>query len=369
MKNKFKYIVIPCILVISVIFLAAYGTKINFGGAWFKDSLPNGIVPNKSIRMQPGDTLYYNGVPVTSGTGGGGIAASDNISFSGYNVFSGITKHTNGTYFTDSLNVTGAILKADSIRVSKYLNLATTQLITIGNVLYLSENAYQFNSSYGNGILTLDSSSGLLLNYGYYSGVGSGLTALNASNISSGTIDTARIPNTAKIDTAKFFRLGDIITPITEVVNSLVTFSTTVTFTVSPVFSALVNFANGINVTGNATVSGDLVLSGWTKNASTDTELQYEKSKVFKFKAPAVSGAVNVTHGVPDWHKVYDFGVVIKDDTTNMSYKPGGFYGTAGSVIYCRLESLQVRIELNSTAYGLANDSGFVYVKYLDANR
>lgn len=376
MKNKFKYIVLPGILVICLLFLAAYGQRLPFGSAYWKDSLVNGISTNKSIYLQSGDSIYYNGTVVTSGTGGGGIAASDNITFSGYNIFSGITKHTNGTYFTDSLNVTGAILKADSIRVSKYLNLATTQLITIGNVLYLSENAYQFNSSYGNGILTLDSSSGLLLNYGYYSGVGSGLTALNASNISSGTIDTARIPNTAKIDTAKFFRLGDIVTPITEVVNSLVTFSTTVTFTVSPVFSALVNFANGVTVTGTATFNGDLVPTSWVKTQSSVTKDQYIKDKFVRLPISTSTSAGTVTyalHGVGRT-SIRDFDIVIRDDSTGRFAKSGniGLEGGSwaqGTILTWGLNDTAVWFRRTANAYNFIGDTAFFHIIYADTTR
>lgn len=43
--------------------------KINFGSAWWSDTLSNRITTNKAINLRPGDSLYYNGNVVTSGSG------------------------------------------------------------------------------------------------------------------------------------------------------------------------------------------------------------------------------------------------------------------------------------------------------------
>lgn len=396
MKNKFKYIVIPCIFVISVIFLAAYGTKINFGGAWFKDSLPNGIVPNKSIRMQPGDTLYYNGVPVTSGTGGGGIAASDNTTFSGRNTFQyktifsdtlkadGLSLIDNAR-ITSDLNVTGDIisdlnfLKGSSTSIG---TISTDSLAFITNNtkrIVINKNGYTNftdtvqmsdyvqiigNLNVGTNITSLGKvTADSLLGIGYY------ITDINAANIASGKIDSARIPNTAKIDTAKFAHTDTLTT---ESVRSVWTFWNivrcigVVTFDVSPVFNAAVNFANGINVTGTATFNNDIVVSGWTKNQSSSSELSYTKEKLFKFKAGTIaSPTTNIAHGL-DWHNVYEFGAIIKDDTLNFAQQPGQYFSNG---FYVRLESLNVVVTIQGTAYGIANDSGYAWVRYLDPNR
>lgn len=43
--------------------------KINFGSAFWSDTLSNRITTNKAINLRPGDSLYYNGNVVTSGSG------------------------------------------------------------------------------------------------------------------------------------------------------------------------------------------------------------------------------------------------------------------------------------------------------------
>jgi hypothetical protein len=403
MKNKIKYFVLYPLILLMVILIFTFnvnelislGQRIPFGSSYWKDSLSDAISTNKSIKLGTGDSLYYNGVVVTSGTGGGGISGSDNTTFSGYNTF------TNGTTFSDSIRANGYTI-IDDAKITTALRVTgdvTTNLgfnkgssTSIGTIstdslaiitnntkrIIINKNGYtnftdtvqmsDYVQIIGNlnvgtnitalGKVTADS----LLGIGYY------VTDINAANIAFGKIDSARIPNTAKIDTSKFARLDTNTTEkfsMRGLFTDIITFATTVTFTVSPVFSALVNFANGINVTGNATVSGDLVLSGWTKNQSSNSELSYIKEKVFKFKAGAVNGTTNIAHGL-DWHNIYEFGALIKDDTLNFSQQPGQYF-TNG--YYVRLESLNVVVVLSSTAYGLANDSGYAWVRYLDPNR
>jgi hypothetical protein len=401
MKNIFKYIILPSLLLIIFIVsfvkfnIEAFNYELSWGGnkgKWiYSDS--GYIYPNHSINFKAGDSLRYNGVTVTSGTGGGGISGSDNITFSGVNTF------THKNTFSDTLKADGLSL-IDNARITSDLNvtgdvisdlnflkgsstsigtISTDSLAFITNNtkrIVINKNGYtnftdtvqmsDYVQIIGNlnvgtnitalGKVTADS----LLGIGYY------ITDINAANIASGKIDSARIPNTAKIDTANFAHTNS---GITEIFNSIVSFATTVTFTVSPVFSALVNFANGINVTGNATVSGDLVLSGWIKNQSSNSELSYWKTKILKFKAPAVGGTVTVAHGITDWHSIVRYTALIKDDTTNYTYQSGEYYATAGGVIYCRCDTSLFRLELSGTAYGLANDSGYVVIDYVDPNR
>ncbi len=247
MKNKFKYFVLYPLMVLIVILTLTYdvkdlislGVRIPFGEAYWKDSLTNGIVTNKSIRMQPGDSLYYNGVTVTSGTGGGGISGSDNITFSGVNTF------THKNTFSDTLKADGLSL-IDNARITSNLNvtgdvisdlnflkgsstsigtISTDSLAFITNNtkrIVINKNGYtnftdtvqmsDYVQIVGNlnvgtnitalGKVTADS----LLGIGYY------ITDINAANIASGKIDSARIPNTAKIDTANFVRKSASIT-------------------------------------------------------------------------------------------------------------------------------------------------------------
>ena len=66
MKNKIKYFILFPLMLLIVILTLTYdvkelislGVRLPFGTAYWKDSLTNGIVTNKSIRMQPGDSLY-----------------------------------------------------------------------------------------------------------------------------------------------------------------------------------------------------------------------------------------------------------------------------------------------------------------------
>ena len=117
MKNKIKYILLPAMLIIAVIFIATnYGQRLRFGDAWFENDTANKILTNKSLYFESGDSVYYNGVVVTSGTGGGGIAAADNTTFSGYNTFS------NGTTFSDSVRANGYSL-IDDAKITSYLRV------------------------------------------------------------------------------------------------------------------------------------------------------------------------------------------------------------------------------------------------------
>lgn len=59
---------------------------------------------------------------------------------------------------------------------------------------------------------------------------------------------------------------------------------------------------------------------------------------------------------------------MVKDDTTNVLYNPGQFYG-AGVLFYARVDSLICRAEIGSAAATIANDSIFFRIVYTDFNR
>ena len=111
-----KYIMLPAVIIIMLIFTVTNSEGLNYwltwGGnraAWvYSDS--GYIYPTLPIRMKAGDSLKYNGVTVTSGTGGGGIAASDNTTFTGINTF------------TDSLRANGYSL-IDDAKITSYLRV------------------------------------------------------------------------------------------------------------------------------------------------------------------------------------------------------------------------------------------------------
>lgn len=177
MKNKFKYFVLFPLMILIVILTLTYdvkdlislGVRIPFGEAYWKDSLTNGIVTNKSIRMQPGDSLYYNGVTVTSGTGGGGIAASDNINFTGRD-----TAKQNFV-FADSMTalrysrVDSLFTKNITPDDNKGLSWANTSSVkSTSGALYYTGGSHSFNTPYNTNVVSLDSINGLNLAYGNF---------------------------------------------------------------------------------------------------------------------------------------------------------------------------------------------------------
>lgn len=396
MKNIFKQILIPCILIACLIFLAAYGTKINFGESWFKDSLPNGIVPNKSIRMQPNDSLYYNGVVVTSGTGGGGIAASDNTTFSGNNTF------TNGTTFSDSLRANGYSL-IDDAKITSYLRVTgevTTDLnfnkgsstsigtISTDSLAFITNNTKRIIID-KNGYTTFTDTVSAL-DYMQVSGnlsVGTNITALG--NITADSIAGigAFITDVNAItlkgqDTTHFARLDTLTTEKNKAQNifsDVATFWKAVTFTVSPVFSALVNFANGITVNGIATFNGDMINNGWKKIGSAHTQYQYTKDTVLKMVLNATSGVAftdTIRHGIANWRSIVFTQFIVHEDSANINCIIGLYANDAASTsLYgaqAWTDSLFARVRLpggngNSTAW--RGDTCTVYIKYTDYNR
>ncbi len=320
------------------------------------------------------------------------VGSGSSFDLTAFHSFSGINLFTNGTTFSDSVRITR--LKVDTLTISSgklpfsvlsdslFTNTRfdTTKNFyrrdTVGFFNRYNLDTTRFAETWNTWTTTSLDSSRFLYRYD------STRFALRWNVFNTSNLDTTRFIDFG--DTAHFAHTDTLTTEemkakynFRNVISffQAVTFSTVAPiFNIAAVFNQVQDFANGLTTTtitasGTATFNGDLVPAGWTKNQSSSSELQYEKTQIFKFKAPGVGGATNIAYSSIDWHKIYNFGAVIKDDTTNISYQSGEFYGTGGSVIYVRLESLQVHVELNSTAYGLANDSGFAYIKYLDPNR
>ena len=460
MKNVIKYIVVSLIVTIMIVTSLTNIEALNYTWSWggnraswtFSDS--GYVYPSHSIHMKAGDSIYLNGVTLTSGTGGGGsgdVVASGNNTLTGNNTFS------NGTTFSDSLRANGysiiddakittnlrvtgdvitdlnfnkgsltnigtistdtlalitnntqrvkitkdgKVLILDSLIMSSYdifpangmgLNWSATgdQIYSNSGSLELRSENHNFFTTSGYNVLSMDSANGMTLNYGTYTGNGSGLATLNAGNLSSGTILQSRLSDSVfklsnldttrfldQSDTSKYFRLGDIITPITEIVNSLVTFSTTVTFTVSPVFSALVNFANGITVTGTATFNGDLVPTSWVKTQSSATKDQYIKDKFIRMPISTNTAAGTVTYTLHGLSRgsIRDFDIIIRDDSTGRFAKNNainleggtwsqGLFSTWG----CNDTAFFFRRTGN--AYNFIGDTAFFHVIYADTTR
>jgi len=357
-------------------------------------------------------SYYLNGVLQTFG--------GSSFDLTAYHLWSGINYFTNGTYFEDSVRVTGQVIFDSTLSVGGYV-IATDSVkgnaLSAGDMflnnngsgiywrayssyinegvdeLFYSSKTHNFVTKNGNNyIAILDSASGFNLAYGVFAGNGSGLTTLNASNLSSGTILQSRFSDSVyklsnldttrfldQSDTSSFFRVGDVLSPaITEIVNSLVTFSTAVTFIVSPVFSAVVNFPYGITTTtitasSTATFNGDLVPT-WVKNNSSVSAYQYEKTKIIAFKLGATTATTYTSaHGITDWHTIKSYTVGIMDDSSNTLILPNVNSDDAGSAgkLYnnANIDSLNCRVRLLSGSINLVNDSVFFRIVYTDYNR
>lgn len=343
--------------------------------------------------------VSINGVPITSG--GGDAYLANRQTFTKRNVFSDTLKADglsliDNARITSNLNVTG-----DVISDLNFLKGSSTSIGTIStdSLAFITNNTKRIvinKNGYTNFTDTVQMSDYVQINGNLnvgtnivaagniladsIAGIGKFITDINAANLSSGTILQSRLSDSVfklsnldttkfldQSDTSKYFRLGDIITPITEIVNSLVTFSTTVTFTVSPIFSALVNFPNGINVTGTATFNGDIVANG-TYNNYRDT--------VIRKKLGDAGTVLNVPHGISNWRWITSYEAIIWEDSLQRMLEPG-YNATAGLTIlptnYIRdtayvfyVNSTSVNIGKNPNCAGCThNDSIIVSIRYL----
>ena len=78
--------------------------------------------------------------------------------------------------------------------IIQWLNGGGSQIYQVSNVLYFKQNEFDFLNINNYGLLTVDSLNGMSLFYGSYNGNGSGLTNLNATELTSGTISSSRLP-------------------------------------------------------------------------------------------------------------------------------------------------------------------------------
>jgi hypothetical protein len=158
MKNILKYLALPTVIIIVLIFTVTNSEGLNYWLTWagnraawvYSDS--GYIYPTLPIRMKQGDSLKYNGVTVTSGTGGGGIAASDNISFSGRNTTSDLWTFNDSAKFTRIVNM-------DSARIGVVYN-GTSKTLTASNTHYNLEQSHEWQTLYSTSLMTLDSLNG-----------------------------------------------------------------------------------------------------------------------------------------------------------------------------------------------------------------
>ena len=383
MKNKIKYILLPAMLIIAVIFIATnYGQRLRFGDAWFENDTANKILTNKSLYFESGDSVYYNGVVVTSGTGGGGIAASDNTTFSGYNTFS------NGTTFSDSVRANGYSL-IDDAKITSYLRVTgevTTDLnfnkgsstsigtISTDSLAFITANTKRIVID-KNGY-TVFTDTVQMLDRVYISG------NLNvASNIyTTGNVLADSIAGIGRFitevdaitlkgqDTTHFARTDTLTT---ERVKSKTEFSDIVTFFLSPIFSAVVNFPYGINVTGTATFNGDMVNNGWTEQGGKIAIDRYYRDTILRAPSMAQGNNITVAHGISNINRVVLLSAVIKDDSSGILVPCSG---SSGFVLYAQtpwMDATNVYLRITGNQLNLDDNTDTVkfYIRYTDYQR
>ena len=161
-------------------------------------------------------------------------------------------------------------------------------------------------------------------------------------------------------DAAKFY-IGDNY--LNGLMNNMGYYSTTHTF-YSQAGTSIATFDSASGIT----FAKDFI-PAWTKNTSSVNSFQYEKVKIVSGILPNAVGGnpISITHGL-NFNQIKSWTAMVKDDTTNVLYNPGQFYG-AGVLFYARVDSLICRAEIGSAAATIANDSIFFRIVYTDFNR
>jgi len=395
MKNIIKYIALPSLAIIVFLLVAVnYGQRLRFGDAYFENDTANKILTNKSLYFESGDSIYYNNVVVTSGTGGGGIAASDNITFTGRDStvdlwrFGDSVRFYDHVLFKDTLKVSNAIAIMDSLKLGVDISMLRDsgginwtsgglsqiyQLPSPASILAFKQNEFDFFTKNGNQILYLDSLNGLTLNYGVFTGSGTGITNVNAITLKGQ-------------DTSKFARTDTLITEdIKGKWNfwNVVRCIGVVTFDVSPIFNSLVNFANGITTTtitasSTATFNGDMVNTGWKNQGAMLTRNKYYRDTVLYMvttATPPYTGSnYTVAHGITNWKSIVSWEFLLHEDSLNMTIRPNLYptptYATAAFLYnYATVDSTVAKIYIPAAAVSLYNDTCTVFIRYTDYNR
>lgn len=373
MKNIIKYIALPSLAIIVFLLVAVnYGQRLRFGDAYFENDTANKILTNKSLYFESGDSIYYNNVVVTSGSSSG-IAASDNITFTGRDSttelwrFGDSVRFYDHVLFKDTVKVSNAIMIVDSVRLLKNLLLGTTsKIFTNVNTLYQMESAYEWQTTYASGLLNLDSLNGMNLHYGVYTGNGSGLTSVDAITLKGQ-------------DTSKFARTDTLITEdIKGKWNfwNVVRCIGVVTFDVSPIFNSLVNFANGINVTGTATFDGDIVSNGWTEQGGAIARDKYFRDTVLRFVCTTVPFTAVVAHGIPSNKQILFINATVRDDSSGLVFNCGasasGLFSAAlgpPTGAWADATNANVRFSASLTLLDDNVDTVKFYIRYTDYQR
>ena len=371
--------------------LIGLGQRIPFGSSYWKDSLADAISTNKSIKLGTGDSIYYNGVVVTSGSGGGGdVVASANNILTGNNTFS------NGNTFSDSLRANGYSL-IDDAKITSYLRV-TGEVTTDLNFNKGSSTSIGTISTDSLAFIT-DNTKRIVIDKNGYTVFTDTVQMLDRVYISGNLNVASNIYTTGNVLADSIAGIGRFITEVdaitlkgqdtthfartdtltTERVKSKTEFSDIVTFFLSPVFSALVTIGNGVTVNGTATFNGDMINNGYKKIGSSQTQYQYTKDTVLKMVLNATSGTAftdTIRHGVTNWRSIIFTQFIVHEDSANVNCIIGLYANDAASTsLYgaqAWTDSLFARVRMpggngNSTAW--RGDTCTVYIKYTDYNR
>ena len=350
-------------------------------------------------RINAGE-YYKNGIPFSSG--GGDVYLGNRQTFTSRNVFDD-SLVANGKTFIDDARITSQLkVTGDVTSDLNFLQGARTRIGTINsyglalmtadtNRFYIDSLGYAgFNKSLvvGTYLLAIDSiqttsllgstlylggAGGKIIFRGYNSEISESINQLKyisrqhnfltkggynfIANLDSSTGMNLIYGDYYKngvllFDSSKFARTES---SISELFNSVVTFASAVYFSAAATFNSTL------------TVVGDFIPT-WTKNNSNRAALQYEKTKIVSKKMPgSVSGYDTIGHGL-NFNQIRSWSAMVKEDTTNVLYSPGNYYGTE-IMFYAKVDSLYCRVETGSAAYTILNDSVFFRIVYTDFQR
>lgn len=358
-----------------------FGMTNTFGFTW----------TSSSIKSQT-DTLVYLGKASTFKTNNGtyygkldsiiGLQLYKDLQFSkGSNSW---IKTTDNYALYLGTNSDSAI-KIDSLNnVRFYENVTVDGDITVsGNV-----NGVQFIG----GDIDADNIAGTVIT----ADDGSGIQALNGSNVSTGVIKAGRLSDSvfklSNLDTTRFLDLSDtskyyhIDTLQTENIKSVSNFwniisfyataniNAVFTFVTSPIFSAVVNFANGLTTTtmtasGTVTFNGDMVNNGWKKIGSASSRDQYLRDTMIRQIAAAVGSTVTTAHGIPNHYSIVSWNVLIVDDSLTLLPGANWTSGYRNPGFSFSIDATNLKYFTPLSAYSIPGDTLKWYIKYTDYNR
>jgi len=379
MKNVIRYIVVSLIVAVIIVTTLTNIEALNYTWSWggnraswtFSDS--GYVYPSHKIKLKSGDSLYYNGVVVTSGTGGGGsgdvVAAGDNV-LTGINTFSDSLR-ANGYSIIDDAKITSYLRVTGEVTTDLNFNKgSSTSIGTIStdSLAFVTNNTKRIIidkngfTNFTDTVQMLDyvqiignlNVAGNLLSNGNITadsiaGIGAFITDVNAVTLKGH--DTTHFAHTDTLTTEGIKGIWGFW--------NTVRFYTTTTFDVSPVFSALVNFANGIETTS-------LYVSGFTRQGELSRN---EKTKIVK-NVLSAAGTNTIAHGIPNFRNIIAYNLVVRHDSvagSRLNYGSGynlnALY-TTPTAIWSDTTNVYYYA---GACWGLVGDSTFIRITYTDS--